>query len=121
MAQLYQAAHCFVLPTRGEGFGLPFLEAMATGLPVIATDFGGHQDFCTPETTYLIRNKRLVDADTRCFPHIASQWADPDDEHLVTLMRQVVADYDTATTKARLASEQAHACWTWNAQLSQVF
>ncbi len=121
MAQLYQAAHCFVLPTRGEGFGLPFLEAMATGLPVIATDFGGHLDFCTPETAYLIHNRRLVDADTRCFPHIASQWADPDEEHLVMLMRQVFSDYDTATAKARLASEQAHTSWTWSAQLSQVF
>jgi len=31
--------------TRGEGFGLPLLEAAASGLPVIATAWSGHTDF----------------------------------------------------------------------------
>jgi glycosyltransferase involved in cell wall biosynthesis len=31
--------------TRGEGFGLPILEAAASGLPVIATSWSGHVDF----------------------------------------------------------------------------
>ncbi len=36
--KLYNAADVFVLPTMGEGFGLPLQEAMAAGLPCIATD-----------------------------------------------------------------------------------
>ncbi len=34
-----------VAPTRGEGFGLPILEAAASGLPVAATEYSGHMDF----------------------------------------------------------------------------
>ncbi|MAF25524.1 hypothetical protein CL634_08135 [bacterium] len=34
-----------VAPTRGEGFGLPILEASVAGLPVIATNWSGHTDF----------------------------------------------------------------------------
>lgn len=40
LPSLYTMADCFVLPTRGEGWGLPLFEALACGIPVITTGYG---------------------------------------------------------------------------------
>lgn len=47
---LYKDHHIFVFPSRGEGTGLPVLEAMASGLICLATPTHGMKDFVTPET-----------------------------------------------------------------------
>ena len=65
MAELYREADAFVLASRAETFGVVYIEAMAAGLPVIATDCGGPADFIRADNGLLIPvgdEKALADA-----------------------------------------------------------
>ncbi|MGH9454027.1 MAG: glycosyltransferase family 4 protein [Terriglobia bacterium] len=49
---LYSGAQLFVLPSIYEGFGLPLLEAMACGTPVVCTDRSSPPEVCGPAAVY---------------------------------------------------------------------
>lgn len=49
---LYEHALCFVFPSKYEGFGIPPLEAMSCGCPVLAADIGAVREVCGDAVTY---------------------------------------------------------------------
>ena len=52
LAYLYRHALCLVFPSRTEGFGLPVLEAMALGCPVISSDAASLPEVCGEAALY---------------------------------------------------------------------
>lgn len=44
---VYNSFDVFTLPTRGEGFGLPILEAMSCGVPVVVTNYSAHPEWAS--------------------------------------------------------------------------
>lgn len=117
MPRLYRAADAFVLPTRGEGWGLPLMEAMAAGLPVIATHWGGHLDFVNDDVAWLIDVDALVTvppeyAARRPFYAGARLWAEPSIPHTVSLMRQAFERPDEGRRLGQRAQEAIRRDWS---------
>jgi glycosyltransferase involved in cell wall biosynthesis/Flp pilus assembly protein TadD len=114
---LYTACDCLVQPYRGEGFGLPILEALACGLPVVVTGYGPALDFCDDRCAYLLParlvrfpDKRVGDLETVDHPWLA----EPDAGVLRDLLRHVTSHPDEARALGEAGRQRAHAEFTWD-------
>lgn len=106
---LYAEAHCYLQPSRGEGFGLQPIQAMAQGIPTILTDAHGHEAFA--KLGYPIS---ATNAPSAYFIYgDAGDWWEPSLDELVDRMRWVYDNYDQAQVDGRHAAEAVAAEFTW--------
>lgn len=79
----HKTVKALVAATRGEGYGLPILEAAVSGLPVIATRWSGHMDFMGQgkfiEVDYELQEVHPTRMDGRIFIR-GSKWANPSEQ-----------------------------------------
>jgi GT2 family glycosyltransferase len=120
LGALYRSADCFVLPTRGEGWGMPIIEAMACGLPVIATDWSSQCDFMHADNAYPLAVERLMPTATLSPYYQNMRWAEPSYEHLRQLMRYVFEHRVEAAAIGARAAQQIHAQWTWQQSSERI-
>ena len=115
LVQLYNRADVFVLPTRAEGWGLPIIEAMACGLPVIVTDYSAQRDYVTPDCGYPIPVKRMARVHDPVFYRGLGhgRWAQPDRKELQLLLRKAYEQRDELRRKGAAARQQVVGGWTW--------
>jgi GT2 family glycosyltransferase len=120
LGMLYRSADCFVLTTRGEGWGMPILEAMACGLPVIVTDWSAQCDFMNAGNAYPLAVDRLVPAVAKCPYYTGLRWAEPSYWDLRRLMRHVYRNAGEARAMGEKASAEVLSRWTWDNAASKI-
>ena len=76
MEALFEQADVLLSLHRAEGFGLPLLEAMARGIPVVATAWSGNLDFMSDQDSVLVPF-RLVPVLDEAGVYKAGSWAEP--------------------------------------------
>jgi glycosyltransferase involved in cell wall biosynthesis len=113
MAELYQAADCYVSPYVAEGFGIPVLEAAACGLPVICTEGGPTDDFVSDEFALRIASTREELAQMQTGGAPPGIGLIPDMDHLIHLMLCTVDDADFREA-ARHAAPAYVQPFTWS-------
>jgi GT2 family glycosyltransferase len=118
---LYRSVDCFVLPTRGEGWGMPILEAMACGLPVIATKWSSQTDFMTNNNSLPLEIDGLTPAIAKCPYYKGFRWAQPSYEHLRTLLRWVYEHQEEAKDIGAHAAQDALQHWTWTHAAQRIY
>ena len=79
LADLYRGCDTFILPSKAEGWGLPLIEAAASGLPIITTMYSGHTEFLSHIKSSVLPVDYVM-ADIDCpeyrtyYPDSKNQW-----------------------------------------------
>ncbi|HUB45660.1 MAG TPA: glycosyltransferase family 4 protein [Acetobacteraceae bacterium] len=108
MARLFRSADVLLSLHRAEGFGLPLLEAMSHGIPVVATAWSGNMDFMSPSDSELVPY-RLVPVSDLSGVYGNSMWAEPDIKAAACMLRRLADDQEHYRRVATAAHERVAA------------
>jgi glycosyltransferase involved in cell wall biosynthesis len=117
LAALYRGCDAFILPYRGEGFGMPLAEALACGKPVITTGSGPAKEFCPSEASCFISAQEVeVPQPHPPLGEMAGPftWFEPDLEELTATMRYVYEHREEAKHRGTSAVEAVHRAFDWS-------
>ena len=133
MPGVYALASAFVLISRGEGMGLPYLEAASCGLPVIASNCSGQSDFLKKDNSFLVDPEEYVKADVngtmsrmakhcrfyegQMFPLFGDKSIAKTREH----MRNVFENYDAARAISKNLTQLVRDKYTWDNAVDKVY
>jgi len=110
LRELYWSSQAFLYPSRGEGAGLPPMEAMSTGLPVIGPRYGGMRDYMFSDYSYPVEWKMV-----ECEYGIKTRLCEVDIDDLITVLWKVYNNIPQALAKGEGASKFVN--WVFSPQM----
>lgn len=98
--QLFKFSHIGVFPAKAEGWNLPLMEALQSGLPCIATNYSAHTEYLNEENNYnkdllLTKLTEVKAFDGIYFHGNRGNWMSTDQEELIEKMRNSYNNYDS--------------------------
>lgn len=110
--RFHQTFDCFVSAHRGEGWGIPQMEALLMGNPVISTNCGGIHEWLTDGVDALLVSHKLIpiveNSRNRQWYTADQKWADIDVEELRKAMRVIFTDKNAREKIAKSGQQIAH-------------
>jgi glycosyltransferase involved in cell wall biosynthesis len=103
VSTLTSLADCYVSLHRSEGLGLTIAEAIAHGVPTIATAYSGNLDFMDEWNTWRVPCTMTRVGHGAGGYHPDAQWAEPDLDAAAWMMREVWENPAAARAKASRA------------------
>jgi len=116
LKEFYSVQHVLCAPSRGEGKNMPALEFQSMGGAVIATNWGGHTGWLSPEYAYPLDYK-LMPLDGN--PRVSNARADKD--HMKALMLHTFRNRDEVKAKANLASQIIPQTMSWDTKINHLY
>jgi len=110
MRRLLFEADVSCYPSSGEGFGLLPLEHMATGLPVILTNYSGMAQQCNPEVNFPLDYEEVFSG----YAGTGGKCARPNFEQLKEFMLWTYENREAAREKGLKAAEWVRERFTWD-------
>lgn len=125
---LYHNHDCLIWPSKGEGVGLPPLEAMSTGMDVVLSDSSGMSDYMDRKHCWPIRIDRMEPAHLdgtfskeyiEDFGGVGNWWL-PDETHGVQQLQKAMTAWYEGKGKGRAAADYVRSHHTLQHQAESV-
>ena len=100
--RLLRACDAVISLHRAEGFGRLMAEAMAFGIPVVASGYSGNLDFMTDENSWLIGGDLIPVLPGDYAFHQGQRWLEPDIEKAARALRECATDGGKRRQRAAL-------------------
>lgn len=123
LSQAYASGDVFVMPSESETLGLVVLEAMSSGLPVVAARAGGIPDIIPSDqedkTGFLFNPGDVEDCLSKLLPLLNNQELR---ENIGMAAREETEKYDWRAATRKIRNEQYNAAiWFWRKKKPQLF